>query len=158
MKELKCPLCGKGVKAVRSSGNTPEWRAGCFECMWGTALFASTKQGALQEADELISKFPPIMRVRVGDKVIRNGGGAYKIEEVNLEDMSLFVVNTEEKRDALWLNQDEVALWPWEFDSSIQDKLKEFVEHGTKDWADVPDATKWVEDQRGLERKEGAEQ
>lgn len=35
----------------------------------------------------------------------------------------------------------------------LKAKLEKLAEQGTKDWADVPNVTKWVEEQRGIEQE-----
>lgn len=119
----KCPLCGKAVKAVRSSGQTPLWRAGCFECMWGTALFSSTKQGALQEANELISKFPPIMRAQVGDVIKYSKGDLdFKLAKVAKKAMSdngvlyLIVQRLDHPEWEEDINSTNIIAYPWELE------------------------------------------
>lgn len=119
MKISKCPLCGKDPETQYYSeeeGHDEFWITGCPDCDLFSGITAVSKKNSQADWNNLVSKFPPIMRVQVGDKIIRNGGRAYRIKETDLKDMSLFVVNIDDERDGRWLNQDKVALWPWELE------------------------------------------
>lgn len=70
MNGVKCPLCDQGVKAFLCPEAEDLWKAGCFTCQWETSFTSTTKQKALQKAKEFIAKFPPLMRVSPGDKII----------------------------------------------------------------------------------------
>lgn len=122
MTKLLCPLCGEDVRAVRSYGNTPVWRAGCFNCMWSTALLFSTKKDSLEAAAELIAKFPPIMRVQAGDRLmIYSCDDEYnvRVESVKREEdksirlIAKFIddgINDECEDVSEW----QIVKWPWE--------------------------------------------
>ncbi len=53
------------------------------------------------------------------------------------------------------LSKNEEPKTPKISEEELRTKLKKVVEQGTKDWADVPDATEWIEQLRGCEEKGG---
>lgn len=87
MKEIKCPTCKGKLDQINVLRDGTLVEVGCHKCKWST--HPNSPEEAWKEAEEFISLFPPIMRAEVGDKVIRNAG---------------------------WLFQDDVVLWPWELE------------------------------------------
>lgn len=147
----KCPICGKKLNLIQ----TLAWgaiRPGCLEC--GYELFSKEEgekaivfdikrndviEGGL--VNEFCSKFPPAMRVEVGDIIQINyyeGDNYYNdnldyarivnINEIEKERYSFGIVLLEEKdgefEEKLYANgmsvcdiilPHKVRKWPWEF-------------------------------------------
>ena len=66
MKNLKCPLCGGSFELFEEGANIYLYQ--CLDCPLASSV-SYTEKGALENAKELISKFPPIMRIHQGDNL-----------------------------------------------------------------------------------------
>ena len=117
MKNLKCPLCGKEMQfrsdEVCSGYYTQLYYYECIGCP-----LATTPVDSAQEADnqlkDLISKFPPIMRLNVGDTLLfidRSLKHQYcgTVTELNVNDAWI-------KTDKGSCRPDYVLNWPWELE------------------------------------------
>lgn len=125
MKTPKCPLCGAPLKAIRGydvQGITTDWVAGCYNCFFQSSHFWKTKKACIEDMDRLVSLFPPIMRVQVGDKIkvwhhqgqpdeeIYTG----TVREIYREDG--FMKVDEEDGLILFPYPTGIAFWPWELE------------------------------------------
>lgn len=110
MKKLKCPLCGGSFELFDEGISTYLYQ--CLDCPLASEV-SCTEDGALENAEELVSKFPPIMRVQKGDKIIyfnnmyhRQGGVVMGVDfttmRILLEDGST--------------PSEMVVKWPWELE------------------------------------------
>lgn len=116
MKNLKCPLCGNEMQLrsdeVCSGYYIQLYYYECIGCPLATTPVDSAQEAEKQIKD-LISKFPPVMRVQKGDKIIyfnnmyhRQGGVVMGVDfttmRILLEDGST--------------PPDMVVKWPWELE------------------------------------------
>ncbi len=121
----KCPLCGTPLKAIRDydvQGVTTNWVAGCYNCFFQSSHFWKTKKACLEDMDRLVSLFPPLLRVQVGDKIkvwhhqgqpdeeIYTG----TVREIYREDG--FMKVDEEDGLILFPYPTGIAFWPWELE------------------------------------------
>lgn len=116
MKELKCPLCGTPLKAIRGydvQGITTDWVAGCYNCFFQSSHFCKTKKACIEDMDRLVSLFPPIMRVQAGDKLTYFGTS--DIVTVIGKDLETCEIKIEYPTgDRYILEPKDVSKWPWE--------------------------------------------
>jgi len=118
MKELKCPLCGKELvlqKLLTEVEDKYFCRAACPRCYWLTAIGRTSEKRSWQDAEEFISKFPPIIRVQKGDNL-----------KLNFSDDIFTVIGRDINLCKLYLEDcfgniepvtpDKVGEWPWEID------------------------------------------
>lgn len=68
MKDIKCPLCGVSLQFFPDLHEIAMGRIGCPNCDWTTLL--GFEETVWEEAEKIVSKFPPIMRLRQGDNVL----------------------------------------------------------------------------------------
>ncbi|WP_297405252.1 hypothetical protein [uncultured Akkermansia sp.] len=123
MKTLQCPLCGKILDLNDFLYHKEHMGYGCHE--YETAYFyecpdcqlstewATTPEEALKYAENLISKFPPFMRVHQGNNL-----------KLDFNDDILTVIGKDTDRGKLYLENcrgdveiatpDDVDQWPWE--------------------------------------------
>lgn len=112
MKTLQCPICGGELaSAVTRYG----FGYACWKCKWKTASFNPTEQIAKEAIQNLISKFPPIMRIWPGDNL-----------KLDFEDDILTVIGKDTTRCKIYLENcygnietatpDDVDQWPWELE------------------------------------------
>lgn len=110
MKKLKCPICGSERTFLDIIPQGYQYL--CTQCGL-CALRQFTPQEAAEAWNELVSKFPPVMRVQKGDKIIyfnnlyhRQGGVVMGVDfttmRILLEDGST--------------PPDMVVKWPWELE------------------------------------------
>lgn len=109
----KCPLCGNDIQVVYNN-YYKGWASGCFECGWRTALMSNTKKDALEAAEEFISKFPPIMRLKQGDNVMLYDRELCAVHSVNLKYNRVVLQNC--RADIMVETADKIKKWPWEFE------------------------------------------
>lgn len=117
MKEVKCPLCDQEIKAFVCPEAEDLWKAGCFTCQWETTFTSTTKQKALQKAEEFISKFPPIMRVQIGERVKVEDYGEilFTIESKDIKNFKLYFKDIDIGFPDCCYAED-VSEWPWELE------------------------------------------
>ena len=118
MKTLKCPLCGNEMQLrsdeVCSGYYMPLYYYECIGC-----LLATTPVDSAQEAENqiknLISRFPPIMRVWPGDEVKLFGDRRVrKVIGKNANRGILYLETASGPPEPV--RHDDVILWPWELD------------------------------------------
>lgn len=112
MKNLKCPLCGGSFELFEEGANIYLYQ--CLDCPLASSV-SYTGKGALENAKELISKFPPIMRIHQGDNL-----------KLDFEDDILTVIGKDTDRCKIYLEDckgnteiatpDDVEQWPWELE------------------------------------------
>ena len=112
MKNLKCPLCGGSFELFEEGANIYLYQ--CLDCPLASSV-SYTEKGALENAKELISKFPPIMRIHQGDNL-----------KLDFEDDILTVIGKDTDRCKIYLEDckgnteiatpDDVEQWPWELE------------------------------------------
>ena len=120
MKTPKCPLCGNEMQ-LQSDVYDEDFFTGeytriyyyaCIRCPLATTPVDPAKEAENQIKD-LISRFPPIMRVWPGDKVKLFGERrARRIIGKNAGRGVLYLETVSGPPDPV--RQDDVILWPWE--------------------------------------------
>ncbi len=118
MKPPKCPLCGHEMQLqsdeVCSGYYTPLYYYECIACPLATTP-ADTKEDAENQLKELISQFPPIMRVWPGDKLQVEDGSICEVINVN-KNLAMMDVRRGEGRPVFTIADNHVIRWPWELE------------------------------------------
>lgn len=112
MKTLQCPLCGGSFELFEEGANIYLYQ--CLDCPLASSV-SYTEKGALENAKELISKFPPIMRVWPGDKLQVEDGSICEVINVN-KNLAMMDVRRGEGRPVFTIADNHVIRWPWELD------------------------------------------
>ena len=120
MNTPKCPLCGNEMQLqsdvydedLYTGYYTRMYYYECIECPLATTPVDSA-QRAEHQIKDLISKFPPIMRVQVGDTVV------WKHTPVTILDKDvqygeLLVINSQGSK--FLLDPPDIEKWPWELE------------------------------------------
>lgn len=121
MKRIKCPLCGHHFKLDDTLCRKPQdvlsnfagptvYFCRCEGCGLSIGPYGSPAS-AWDELEEFIAKFPPIMRVSPGDKVIIGPNYVESITAVNRE--GGYMKFGEGGHIAFPM---DVAEWPWELE------------------------------------------
>lgn len=114
----KCPLCGTPLKAIRGydvQGVTTDWVAGCYNCFFQSSHFWKTKKACIEDMDRLVSLFPPILRVQVGDMLeVYAFSEHLKVLLVNNETCRIQIEDP--KGDKYIIDPTDVCKWPWELE------------------------------------------
>jgi len=114
MKTPKCPVCGNEMQLqsdeICSGYYTPLYYYECIGCPLATTP-ADTAKDAENQIKELISKFPPIMRVWPEDTVV------WKNTPVTILDKDvpcgeLLVINSQGRK--FLIPHHAIEKWPWE--------------------------------------------
>lgn len=112
----KCPLCGTPLKAIRgydTQGITRNWVAGCYNCFFQSSHFWKTKKACIEDMERLLSLFPPLLRVQVGDKLTYFGTN--DIVTVVRKDLETCEIKIEDTTGAHYIIEPkDVHKWPWE--------------------------------------------
>lgn len=117
MKKLKCPLCGNEMQLcsddVCSGYYVQLYYYDCIGCPLATTPVDSV-QRAEHQIKDLISKFPPFMRVQVGDMlhfIDRSLKYQYyaAVTDVDVNDGWI-------RTDKGSCRPDDVLKWPWELE------------------------------------------
>lgn len=107
-KHSLCPLCGGEPDRFLSVLMRGVYSYGCPDCglttLWGAGLDWSAWE-------ELVSKFPPVLRLREGDTVQLCNSDIVTVSEV---DTKMCCFNT--MGGNVWLGGQTVLKWPWEFE------------------------------------------
>lgn len=124
MKEVKCPLCGGNLEIVQVYRYESVESPGCLNCGYQILdkdAIESARRNAFPEgkmfpndlkmAEEFVSKFPPLMRVSPGDKVIIGPNYVESITAVNKE--GGYMKFGDGGHIAFPM---DVAEWPWEIE------------------------------------------
>lgn len=118
MKTLKCPLCGNEMQLrsdeVCSGYYVQLYYYECIGCPLATTPVDTTKEAENQIKD-LISRFPPIMRVWRGDKLVCSGS-IYPVTIVSLDIDLCKITVRNDAGDAFIIYCEEVDQWPWELE------------------------------------------
>lgn len=111
-KEIKCPVCNTLLKEFRDMNDKYHVRVGCVNCKWTT--FLADPEIAWEEAKELISKFPPIMRVREGDSInyLARWGEIISDAKIREIDHQKCIIITSRGT----CHPNDVLKWPWELE------------------------------------------
>ncbi len=89
--------------------------AGCDFCGWETSEDRDAPEMAWGDAEELISKFPYIMRVHPGDNLLlKFNGDIFTVMDKNLYHSKLYLEDC--CGDVVLVRPDEVYKWPWELE------------------------------------------
>lgn len=116
MKPPKCPLCGHEMQLqsdeVCSGYYTPLYYYDCIACPLATTP-ADTAKDAENQLKELISQFPPIMKVWPEDTVV------WKNTSVTILDKDvpcgeLLVINSQGRK--FLIPHHAIEKWPWELE------------------------------------------
>ena len=108
MKDIKCPLCGVSLQFFPDLHEIAMGRIGCPNCDWTTLL--GFEETVWEEAEKIISKFPPIIRLKPGDKIMI--GIEHLIAEVVSADLTQSKIYTLDGYAYLC----DVVKWPWELE------------------------------------------
>lgn len=122
MKTPKCPLCGKEI-VLQNNVYDEDFFTGrytqmyyyeCISCPLATTPVDSAKEAENQIKD-LVSKFPPIMRVWPGDKLQVEDGSVCEVINVN-KNLAMMDVRRGEGRPVFTIADTHVLRWPWELE------------------------------------------
>lgn len=121
MKDIKCPLCGGKPEYILDEGDGHCEYAGCPKCglyaapSWGDWNCSPNEEDTWQRWRDLVSKFPPIMRLNQGDNVL-----------VHFDYDIYTVINTYVPSGAIYLQDvygdvhtcdvNAIKKWPWELE------------------------------------------
>lgn len=112
MKTPKCPLCGGSFELFEEGANIYLYQ--CLDCPLASSV-SYTEKGALENAKELISKFPPIMRLNQGDNVlIWLSDDIYTVLGTDLEAGKIHLQDVYGDADSYYPTN--IKKWPWEFE------------------------------------------
>lgn len=119
MKNIKCPLCGEEYEfnKITISKKYEYRQARCLVCKYSLDL-SNTMTGAKKIAEEFISKFPSIVRLKIGDElVVKESNSLYhyfRVTEIDINSGIFWGICL--KTDNLeQFKYEDVAEWPWEF-------------------------------------------
>lgn len=114
MKTLKCPLCGNEMQLqsdeICSGYYAPLYYYECIGCLLATTP-ADTAKDAENQIKELISKFPPIMRVWPEDTVVWKNTPVTILDK-DVQYGELLVINSQGSK--FLLDPPDIEKWPWE--------------------------------------------
>lgn len=111
MKDIKCPLCGGSFELFEEAISTYLYQ--CLDCPLASAV-SGTKNGALENAEELISKFPPIMRLQVNDIIAYSSRYGQGIN--NAQVYEIFHDKNVISTSRGYCTPADVFKWPWELE------------------------------------------
>lgn len=122
MKTFKCPLCGETPEYILDEGDGHCEYAGCPKCglyaapSWGDWNCSPNEEDTWQRWRDLVSKFPPIMRVNIGDKITYFGlpDDVVTVIKKNMETCQMKVRYPE--GETYILTPEDVGKWPWELE------------------------------------------
>ncbi len=107
-KHSLCPLCGGEPKRFESPFQSELYAYGCPKCefttFWGVRLHWFAWEA-------LVSKFPPISRIRVGDTLRDRSGLTVTVSWVSPYKDFFNDVDRERVMDSA-----DVSMWPWELE------------------------------------------
>ena len=122
MKTLKCPLCGKEI-VLQNNVYDEDFFTGrytqmyyyeCISCPL-TATPVDTAKEAENQIKDLISRFPPIMRVWPGDKLQVEDGSVCEVMKVDKK-LTTMDVRRGEGRPVFTIADTHVLRWPWQIE------------------------------------------
>lgn len=117
MKDIKCPLCGETPEYIEfgcGDGESDLIQCNCGLCT-PAGSYPNGEENCWKDWEKLISKFPPIMRVKVGDKVeVLETGNKSLISEVRQVRVKQGVIAVIGSRRLY--NTIDVFRWPWELE------------------------------------------
>ena len=117
MKKLLCPLCGEMPEYIEfgcGDGESDLIQCNCGLCT-PAGSYPNGEENCWKDWEKLISKFPPIMRVKVGDKVeVLETGNKSLISEVRQVRVKQGVIAVIGSRRLY--NTIDVFRWPWELE------------------------------------------
>lgn len=121
MKDIKCPLCGENPEYILEEGDGHCEYAGCPKCglyaapSWGDWNCSPNEEDTWQRWRDLVSKFPPIMRLNVGDSLTYFGTSDFVT--VVRKDMESCEIQIETPEGELYIIEPkDVHKWPWELE------------------------------------------
>lgn len=116
MEEIKCPLCGNPLKLSTIENKGQLHFFACYKCNYQLRMSPS-KDFALEYAKEFISKFPAIMRVKVGDNLTYFGTSDF-VTVVRKDTESCEIQIKTPKGELYIIEPKDVHKWPWELDQT----------------------------------------
>lgn len=122
MKKFRCPLCGSNFGLQSDlycydhhvEGYEPVYYFLCEDCSLNTT-FVRSEEDAIEEAEMLISMFPPLWRVRPGDKLQVEDGSICEVINVN-KNLAMMDVRRGEGRPVFTIADTHVIRWPWKLE------------------------------------------
>lgn len=117
MKDIKCPLCGEEMKLKSNVYGDKQQDLYCYEC--SKCPLATMLVGNVEDAEEvvkvLVSKFPPIMRLRQGDNVlVWLSDDIHTVLGTDLEAGKIHLQDVYGDADSY--NPTGIKKWPWELE------------------------------------------
>lgn len=109
MKDIKCPLCGNPLKLSTIENKGKLHFYACYKCNYQLRM-SPHKDFALEYAKAFVSLFPPIIRLKPGDKIMI--GIEHLIAEVVSADLTQSKIYTLDGYAYLC----DVVKWPWELE------------------------------------------
>lgn len=128
MKKLKCPLCGFEIRLQSDVVYDDSYTGGyvevyyyeCIKCPLTTTPVYSAED-AEEDVEDLISKFPPIMRLNQGDNVlIWLRDDIYTVLGTDLEAGKIHLQDVYGDADSYYPTN--IEKWPWEFEQKGGDE------------------------------------
>ena len=117
MKKLLCPLCGEMPEYIEfgcGDGESDLIQCNCGLCT-SAGSYPNGEENCWKDWEKLVSKFPPIMRVWPGDKLVYSGS-IYPVTIVS-KDLDLCKITVRDYAgDSFIIYCDEVEQWPWEIE------------------------------------------
>ena len=117
MKKLLCPLCGEMPEYIEfgcGDGESDLIQCNCGLCT-SAGSYPNGEENCWKDWEKLVSKFPPIMRVWPGDKLVYSSS-IYPVTIVS-KDLDLCKITVRDYAgDASIIYCDEVDQWPWEIE------------------------------------------
>lgn len=114
MKTLKCPLCGTSLQFFLEPETEGMGRVGCLSCEWVTLL--NLPHQAWRDAEKLIAKFPPILRIHKGDKAMVYDR-IFTVRKVNTDLATIYF-------DGIYgepFYVHDIQKWPWELEQTKEE-------------------------------------
>ncbi len=122
METYKCPLCGKEI-VLQNNVYDEDFFTGrytqmyyyeCISCPLATTPVDTAKEAENQIKD-LISRFPPFLRVWPGDKLQVEDGSVCEVMKVDKK-LTTMDVRRGEGRPVFTIADTHVLRWPWEIE------------------------------------------
>lgn len=120
MKDIKCPLCGGNPEYILDEGDGHCEYAGCPKCglyaapSWGDWNCNPNEEDTWQRWRDLVSKFPSIMRVQVGDSITHISRYGERISYAQIHGINRDKCIIKTSRGVC--TPDDVLKWPWELE------------------------------------------
>lgn len=113
MKDIKCPLCKEKLEQFNILRDGTLVEVGCHKCKWST--HPNSPEEAWKEVKELISLFPPIMRLNQGDNVlVYFAYDIYTVIDTYVPSGAIYLQDVYGDVHSCGVN--DIKKWPWELE------------------------------------------